>query len=195
MESLADRVRRRGAGRHDRKRRSLGILPDRDLARCHVRDDHRHEERRDLARAALEHALDLLLDGADAADARSDIDAEALRLDGAFSIEAGILHGFVRGDERKLREAVVVLCLCLAEHGFSVEALDLGCDLDAEIRRIEGRDLADAALAGNQGIPALVCSETDGRDSADAGNDNSAVHIVPSFAGSCATCTARHRSG
>ena len=57
----------------------LRAEPDRHLAGRQVDDRRRDEERRDLARPALEQRLVLALDGGEPADARRDEDADARR--------------------------------------------------------------------------------------------------------------------
>ena len=72
---VADRVGAGGAGRHGRVVRALGVEAHRDDAGRDVGDEHRDEERADLARPALAIDVVLLLEALEAADAAADDDA------------------------------------------------------------------------------------------------------------------------
>ena len=155
------------------------MMANRDLPGRHVRDHHGHEERRDLAGAALVVAGDLSLGGANAAHARAHVDAQALGVDGALGIESRGLHGLVGGDEGKLDVAVVVERVGLAEGLDWVKALDLCRHGHAESGGVEGRDGVDAARASDKCLPALLGRVPNGGDGPHACYDYPAIHLSP----------------
>ncbi len=79
---------------------------DRHEARDHVDDRAGHEERRDLAQAALQVRALRLLDHRQAADARADAHAAAILVAGV-AVEARVLDRFHRRDEAVVDERVV----------------------------------------------------------------------------------------
>ena len=78
-EGVADAVRARRASRDDARGRTVELIGDGDLAGSKVRDHHRDEERRDAARSLVEKLLVLGMHRLDAADAGTDVRADAVR--------------------------------------------------------------------------------------------------------------------
>ena len=169
---LARRVGGGGAGGDSGQARALRVIFDGDGARRHVGDHHRDEQRRNAGRAALVQAVVLLDEGVHAADAAAHIHAEALGIDRAQN--AAVLHGLLGGSHGILRKEVHA---ALGGHVHaeirSVKILDLGRDLDLEIRGIEFGDGADAADAALEAVPEGGQAVADGRNHAHAGDDNS----------------------
>ena len=186
LEGVADGVRRRRAGGAGRRVRPLGAEPDRHLAGGQVDDRRRDEERRDLARAALEQRLVLALDGREPADARRDEDADARRVLRRH-LQPRVVHRELRRRDRVLDEDVHLLDIFLLDELQRIEALDLAGDPRRELRRVELRDRADAAAAPRRAPPSSrSVPMPERRHQADAGDDDSPIaHAAPCGATSC----------
>ena len=147
-----DRVRRRGAGRAGREIGTARTKPDRDLSGRQVDDGRGNEERRDAAGTAVDELEVLALDRAEPADARRDEDADAvgvLRRD----LEPGVADGELGRRDRELDEDVHLLDVLPVDVLQRVEPLDLTRDARREVLRVEVRDRADPAPAGQQSPP------------------------------------------
>ena len=171
LERLADGVRRRRAGGARRQVRPLGAEPDRDLAGGEVDDGRGNEERRDLARAALEQRLVLALDRGEPADARRDEDADRRRVLGRDR-QPRVVHRELRRRDGVLDEDVHLLDVFLVDELQRVEAPDLRRDLRGEPAGVELRDPRDAARPGQQRAPVRAGADAERRHQADAGDDD-----------------------
>src|SRR5437870_4820191 len=70
-------------------------------------------------------------------------------------LQAAHFHGFITGSECQMDEAAHFLYLFFLDEIQRVKALDLGGDGAGEVGGIKMRDLAHAALAGEQVLPDL----------------------------------------
>ena len=142
LERLADGVRRGGAGGRCREVGALGAEPDRHLPGGEVDDGRGDEERRDLARAALEQRLVLALDGP-----RSPPMPDAMNtptraaFSGTMTSPASAAAALRRRDG-VVDEGVHLLDVLLVHVLQRVEALDLGGDPGGERRGVEPGDRA-----------------------------------------------------
>jgi hypothetical protein len=108
---LADAVQPGGAGRHDGQVGPGEAVADRDVARDHVDDRGRHEERRDAARAAFAVLVVRVLDQRQPADARADDAADALGhllAERGAGGQTGVLHRLHRSRQPVMDEGVHV---------------------------------------------------------------------------------------
>ena len=175
-ERLAHCMGRRRASGHDGQGRSLCLVTDCDIARCHVGDHHRNHVRRCAAGPTVGDRMDVVDERLHAAHARAHVDAQALTIDGAFDIKARIVHCLVRSRHRKLNAGVQMLGITLAKVLVAVEALDLGRHLDGKRIGIEVRDRADAARPGAHGRPGGKCGVAERRYGTYASDCNSLFH-------------------
>ena len=170
------------AGGDDRQVRPLEAEHDRDVPRDHVDDRGRHEERRDPARAALFELGLGVLDQRQAADARADQAADALRFLGVELVvgrQAGVADRLDRGGQAEVDERVHVTRFLGREIVFDVEALDLAGEAAGEGRGVELGDVGDAGAAREQVLPAFGDAVADRADQAEAGDDDTArIHRV-----------------
>ena len=173
-EGIADGVRAGGAGGRRGLVRALGVVADADVAGGEVDDGAGDEERRDLARAAGQHGRVLALDDVEAADAGADVDADAVG-DLRRDLEAGVLHGLVRGGDGEVDEAAHLAGLFFIDEQERVEVLDLGRKADGMAGEIEGLDLSHAALACKQAVPDFGGGFADPADEAEAGDDDATL--------------------
>src|SRR5699024_5654713 len=78
FECFTDRVRACRTCRHCCAVRSFRTVLDGDLAACHIRDHHRHEERAHAPRPTLVEYFEAVFQRLDAADAGTDPDTDPL---------------------------------------------------------------------------------------------------------------------
>ena len=175
-ERLAHRMGRGRARSHDWQGRSLCLVTDCDIARCHVGDHHRDHVRRCAAGPTVGNRMDVVDERLHAAHARPHVNAQALAIDGAFGIKARIVHGLVRSRHRKLNAGVQMLGVTLAKVLVAVKALDFGRHLDGKRIGIEVRDRADATGPGAHGRPGGKRGVAERRYGTDAGDCNSLFH-------------------
>ena len=127
---LADGVSARRAGRHRGPVRPLGAEEDADLARGHVDDHLRHEERADAAHALLRRRRALVSSKtADAADAGADDDPDPLGVLRSSISRPELLERHLGGGDRVLGEEVHAAGLLLVHPVLGVEVLDLAGEL------------------------------------------------------------------
>ena len=146
LNRFADGVRRCGARRAGRQIRTLGAETYRHLAGREIDDGGRDEERRDLARPAVEQGFVLPFDRAEAADTGPDEDAH---IEGVLRRDAqpGVIHRELRRRNRVLDEEVHLLDVLLLDERQGIPPLDLSCDLRRETGDVEPRNRTHAALA------------------------------------------------
>jgi len=87
----------------------------------------------------------------------------------------GALDGAISGRDGQLDEAPHFLDLFFFDVPGRIEVLDLPGDTGAEARSIEGRDGAHAAVAGLQGFPHHIRTDTHGGQQAHSGHYDSAL--------------------
>ena len=117
------------------------------------------------------------LDGGQAADAAGEDHAEPCAVD-VFQDKAAVLNGFDGGGHGKLCEAGHLAGFAAVQAGVRIKILDLGSQLDLEIRRVEGRDRPHGAAASLDGGPAFRHSAPGRIDCAKTGYDDSAFVIA-----------------
>ena len=167
-------MRAGGARRRRRRARSAAVEFDGDVSRSEIDDETGNEERRDAARATLEHFLMHLFDQRKATDPRSDDDAEAIAVF-FLGIDPGVLDGHLRRGDGVVDEGVGLFDLFFFDPVCGVEAADFAGDLAGERGRIEFGDAADAGPPFEQTFPRRLVAHAEGRDHADAGDDDAAL--------------------
>src|SRR5262249_29435033 len=116
------------------------------------------------------------LDRRHAAQARAEVDADPLGV-ALVDAEAGVVLGHLRRGDGELQEAVVGLGVALLQPARRFPVLDLNGELSRAIRRVEQGQRTEPALARGDRIPRLVAPDADGRHEANAGDDNTTVHV------------------
>ena len=101
---VADGVSAGGAGRRGGLVRALGAVADADLTRGQVDDGRGNKKGRNFARAARQHGAVFALDNVESADARADVNADALGIL-RRDLQARRFHGLMRGGESEMDEA------------------------------------------------------------------------------------------
>ena len=163
--------------------RSLRSIADGEGAGSHVDNHHGDEERTDAVRALLEQLHALFFHCADAADAASDADADAVGIDnGAVAdvdSETCVLHGFVAGGDGVNAEIIETARLFFRHVRGDVEVFDFACDACFEVSRVKFCDRTDAAFAGNKRFPHGVDIVSDaGNRTNPCYNNSSGTHSV-----------------
>ena len=124
--------------------------------------------------------VDVLDERLDAADAGAPQNAGARGFSvGTVDRESGVVHGLLRDGDRELREAIGAARVLPLEELQRIESLHLAGDLRLERARVEGRDRPDARASGEKGLPGRRRVVADGRDHADAGDDDPPTLSVP----------------
>ena len=145
---ITDAMRGGGAGGDHRQIRALQAVHDRQIARDHVDDGARDEERRDLARPAFSEVIVVrVLDHRQAADAGTDIDADAL---GVLLVTSSpeSLKAWMPAAMPKWIKRIHSPRLFRGEVRRDIEILHLAGDPARKPRRVEPGDAGDAGLAG-----------------------------------------------
>ena len=119
----------------------------------------------------------LSLDGGQAANAAGEDHAEPCAVD-VFQNKAAVLNSFDGGGYGKLGEAGHLAGFAAVQAGVRVKVLDLGSQLDLEIRRVKGGDRPHGAAASLDGGPAFLHSAAGRVDCAKTGYDDSAFVIA-----------------
>ena len=177
-----DGVRRSRARSHRRQVRTGELEVDREVAGDHVDDAAGHEERRDVLRAVrLGVFAVVLLDRVEAADAGAHGDADALRILRRH-LDAGVLDGVRRCTVAVVHERIHLAQLFRRQVRLRIEARDRPAKAHGPGAHVEARDRADAALAFEHVAPRRVDGAADGRDDAEAGDDDASLRqaITPS---------------
>ena len=172
-EGVADGVRRRGAGGCGGLVGAARAETDGDVSGGEVDDGAGDEEGRDLARTSGQHGRVFALDDVEAADSGADMDADAVAV-GLVDLEAGVVHGLLRGGNRKMDKAAHLAGLFLLDEEERVEVLDLGGDAHGMAGEVECLDLRHSAAACEQTLPDFRRGLADPADKADSGDDDSA---------------------
>ena len=74
-----------------------------------------------------------------------------------------------------MNERVRLLDLFFFDPVFGIEVAHFAGDLAGEVRRIEFRDAVDSGAAVEQPLPGRLVPHSEGRDHADAGDDDAAL--------------------
>ena len=157
-----------------REIRSREPVLDRHVTGDHVDDGARHEERRDLARTALEPLRVIRFDRADAADPGAHRDAVAVRV-GLLDREAGVLHRLHARRDAVVHEGVALAGFFRLEVLADVEVADRAGETGREGAGVEVLDGADAADAVADVVPALGNGVAYGRDQPKARDDDASL--------------------
>ena len=165
---LANGVTAGGAGRDHGQGRALAAIAHGDHAGGHVGDHAGDKVGGHAAGALFQQLLMLRHEGGDAADAGADVDAEALAVHGAG--DAAVLHGLHSGGHGKLGVDIAVHHVQLFHVVLGLKVPDLSGHLDLVVGGIELGDGADAALAGDEGIPESLDIIAHGADNAQTGH-------------------------
>ncbi len=117
----------------------------------------------------------LVLEGGHAADAGADERADAGAVDG-LEVEPAVLEREVARDDRELSVAVHPLRFLAIDPRRHVDVGVPG-ELRREVRDVEAVDRAHAAAAGELALVEGVGADADGRDRAEAGDDDAAHRV------------------
>ena len=171
----------RGTSRRNVDTRPLGVVFDGDLAGRHIGDHRRDKEGGDpFPGRVFDHLLDLLIDGGESADTRTDIDAEPGGVDGALllsGLEAAVIHGLEGGCHGEDGERVLLADERLVHPELQgVEVLEFAADLDGQVFRGKVRDEIDAADTVYKVIPKGGNVVSDGCHKTESGDDDSFLH-------------------
>ncbi len=181
-EGIANGMRAGGAGGRRRLVRSLGSVTHGNMPGRQIDNGGGNKEGRNLARAAFHERDVLAFDDVEPADARTDVNADALvilRRD----LESRHFHGFIGGGDRHVNEAPHLLDFFFLDEVQRVEVLDLGGDLAGEGGGVKPGNPGDAAFAGKHGLPHVSREVAHAADQAEAGDYDPASQIYfPAFA-------------
>ncbi|MNS72848.1 hypothetical protein D3C72_1062680 [compost metagenome] len=167
----ADAVQAGRAGRHGREVRALQAVIDRQMARDHVDDRARNEERRNPARAAIGQLHLRSFDHRQAADAGANQHADALGvLLGHF--QAAILQRLGTRRDTEMDKRIHTGGFLRRNIFLDVETLHFTGKMDGERGVIEFGDGGNAGLAGNQVGPAFGNRVSDRRHKAKPSDDD-----------------------
>jgi hypothetical protein len=135
-----------GAGCDDRQVRTAQAVLDRQVARDHVDDRGRHEERRDAARTALVVVFLLFFDHRQAADAGTDDHADAV---GIFfgDDHARILQRLDTGGHAVMDKGIHVAGFLGRDVVLDIEAFDFARKTGRKWRCVELGDVGNAGFA------------------------------------------------
>ena len=129
-----------------------------------------------FARRVREPICVLLLGKGESASSGTDLhsDPSAFVNIEAFGLDAGIGQSFAGSIESEGNRAGNMLSVLWVDLGLPVKVRHLGRDLNLEPRGVEGCDTARAADTGSEPIPIGVFSNSDRRDTAETGNNDTA---------------------
>ena len=142
----------------------FGVVANADLPGGEIDDGRGNEERRDLARAAVQQVGVLALDDVEPADAGADVDAGALGQLFVLDLVVGHLQRFIGGCDGQMNKARHLARFLFFDELQGIEVLHLGGDLAGKLRNVEAGNTLHAALAGQQRLPRLGHSVADGAD-------------------------------
>lgn len=168
--ALADRVGAGRAGRDDGVVRPAQTERDRDLAARRVGKDVRQERGRHAARAALSENVVLAQQLVEPADTRAEHHPDAI---GPVAVEPRVVHRLPGRGERELDAAIEALELLGGREAVTLEVLDLGCDVDRILARVERADEIDAAAPLHRSLPGGLHVVAERGDRSHAGDDDS----------------------
>ncbi len=166
-------MHRSGTGADRGEVRAGDLQINGDVARNHVDDARRHEERRYAPRSAFMQRPYFLLDRADAADTGTNADADAVAV-GIVDLQSGVAHGLLGRGDTVMDEWIGLADFLRPHPVFHPEAGDQPGELGAVGRHVIGRDRGYAAIPGNDVRPGGIEIGTDGRNNAHAGDDHAA---------------------
>ena len=150
LSSLADGVRPGSAGRDDRVVRPPDTERDGDLAAGRIDEDVRKKRGRDTGWPALPKDVVLAHQLVKAADARTEHNADTIRL---VAVDTRLTDRLLRRRQRKEDATIEPFHLLVGGQLFRAEALHLGSDMDRILAGVEGRDEVDAAPPLDRALP------------------------------------------
>ncbi len=147
------------------------------MAGSKIDDRGRDKEGGDAARPAL-HQLDVLaLDDIKPAHAGRNVDAHFIQVR-VFRFPAGHGYSKVCAGQGHLDEAAHFFQFFFLNPLEGIEVLDLSGDLAIEVRGIEMRNRPDAALPGDEVLPAFLRADAQRADQSNARNDYPASQVL-----------------
>eukprot|EP01022_Parablepharisma_sp_SALTPOND_P036185 TRINITY_DN979_c0_g7_i1.p1 TRINITY_DN979_c0_g7~~TRINITY_DN979_c0_g7_i1.p1 ORF type:complete len:1344 (+),score=262.78 TRINITY_DN979_c0_g7_i1:3504-7535(+) len=166
----ADAMQAGGAGSDDRQVRPLQAELDGQVARDHVDDRGRDKERTDAARTTVGQFGVGFFDQRQAANARTDHDANALGILVRYR-QSAILDGLDTGGHAVVDEGIHMTRFFGGDVILDIEALYLTGKMRGEGGSVELGHGSDAGLAFLDGTPRIGDVVADRRDASQAGND------------------------
>src|SRR5437762_6174480 len=174
---FADGVIGRRTGGDDAHVRAAQSELHRDNAAGHVADQHRNGESGDALRSFVHQNAELIFQRFQSADAAADDHAEAIAID-LFQIDAAVLDRHLGRAHGQLNETICAPDVFgVFEKVFWIEVAYFTADFAIVVGGVEGLNPADAAFAFNEIFPKRLEIVADGRDNAEASNNNSAVAV------------------
>ena len=150
----------------------MQTVVDGNLSCRHIGNHHRNEEGADALGTFVEKPLIGTMHGLDAADARTDIGADAVMIL-CIEVKPRIRDRHACGHNGELGIAIHALCLFLIDITVDTKVLDFACNLRSVARRIKTSDLINTVFPRKQGVPKGVLSNADRRNGTNPRNDNS----------------------
>src|SRR5699024_8777529 len=141
FECFTDRVRACRTCRHCCAVRSFRTVLDGDLAACHIRDHHRHEERAHAPRPTLVEYFEAVFQRLDAADAGTHPDTHPLSLVIIY-LKSAVANRFIRSHHRVLSEAVHTARFPLSHIIFNIKIFQPTANMNIIITVIKAGDFA-----------------------------------------------------
>ena len=170
----ADAVQAGGAGGDDGQVRAAQAELDRQVARDHVDDRGRHEERRDAARAAAVVFFLGRFDHRQTADARTHHDADTIGiLLGDF--ERRILQRLDTCGHAEMDEGIHMAAFLAGQVVLDVEVLHFARETGRKWRCVETGDIGDARFARQGAFPRFGNAVTDRGNATQASYDDTTV--------------------
>ena len=166
----ADGVKAGGAGGDHGQVRALHAEHDGQVARDHVDDGAGDEERRNLARAALQEGAMGVFDHRQTADAGTDVHADAFGILRRH-FQTRVLDGLDARRHAVMDESIHAARFFGGQILGDIEPLDLPGHLRGEAGGVEAGDVGDAGFAGEDVGPSLADTDADGRNDAQAGDN------------------------
>jgi len=167
----------RGASRYGSVVWPFRVPLHRDNAGGDVGDEHRNEEWRDFAGAALAVDVVLLLEALETADAAADDDTDSVGVDAVRSVsESGIGHRLSRARDCVLGVLIGPLCFLPLHVVERVEPFHFRRKFHREIRCVELGDRCRARLSSDERLPGRRHIVADGGNGPHASDDDSSLH-------------------
>ena len=170
FEGIADGVRGSGAGGGGGGIWALGSVTNGNVAGSEIDDGGRNEKGRDSAGAALDQFPVLALDDVETADAGGDVDADFVEVR-ILGLPVGGFYGEVRSSESHLNEAAHFFQFFFFDPPEGIEVFYFAGDFAVKAGGIELRDMANAALAGDEVLPRFLRADAQRADQSNTRND------------------------
>ncbi len=169
-----------------------------DVAACHVRQHHRHEEWADAAGSLRLKCFHAGFDGFDRAHAGGNQGAGSIGI-GGIGRKTRVLSGLDRRGDTELAIAVHTASVFLANRGVGVEALDFASEARLEVGGVEASDRSDSGNPCQKIGPGRLRIETDWRNGANSGYDDASrvaglvIELSPVSAGARRLAVEKYR--